>query len=108
MLVNYLPVRIEKIESLVGHFFGSLHDVDIVHNNFWCYWPTLQNTLHGSFSKFRFLTSLGDTNQFHSINQSEMLIEKVETKLHLNLSVACLHYIQYSLNRKLFAYDLLS
>ena len=66
----YLPVRIEKVESLVGDLFRSLHYVDIVHNNLGCHWPTLQNTLHGSFSKFRFL------------------IDKVATKLNLHLLVS--------------------
>ena len=71
-MLIYLPVRIEKIEGLVSHLLRSLHYVDIVHNYFGCDGPTLQNTLHGSFSKFIFLTN-------------QLPIDMVVTKLNLHL-----------------------
>ena len=52
--VMLVPVRVEKVESLVRHHLGLFYNVDIVHYNFRCYRPALQDSLHRSFSEVSF------------------------------------------------------
>ena len=74
-----VPVRVEKVESLVCHHLRLLHNVDIVHYNFWCYRPALQDSLHRSFSEVSFyllstflfqLTRSCSCSQGHTDSQS--------------------------------------